>query len=774
MRIRRLARSFAVTVVAAGVVATVDAAVGPSAATRAQQAPPPAPSQEAAKGAANGAASPNPVAADVETLRKLVAAGKWSEGAVFASSILERHEGDLRVLACLEEIETDLRICRYREQRKKPDATWVLGPGAKKANLELREAEFSFVALTPAERWSGTDYVRIFDVPFDDVSVTYAFDAFVRGSGGDQALPPPSVVLRYDSEREGGYALTPSIVTFDEGGVSMEGSIRRSGEKERGIAVGPGRSDDPIKRMMARLRVRAYQLMSIECAIRGSSITARVNGSELVSGADPVSPIRNGLVAFAGTPDSLARVSNVKLKGKVPADYLKRVQNEYDDRALRDWTASRWNREDALPKWILAAESEALFRRSMLPSDATDAARAWCRTWWDGLVSGDPAVRSALLEWLPASPLRTRTYLTAVLAVGAGRHAEADALLRNLAEHDPGFGPVWALSAVSAWSRRDRPATERALVRAREDAAYHPWTWEVAAAVALADGRFDAAQEAVDAAAVHAAGSAAIRDLRAVLMRLRRGPQWTKKFRAETKHYVVESDHGQSVCAEFGRMLEEARAAYRTQFRAADDGKKARVLVFSGVESYLEYTSASGSDAAGTLGVYRPQLRELCVFLHEDRRELTNTVRHEGFHQYLHQFADDVPVWFDEGYAEYFGFGRKVGQRHVAGQVGESQAILAMELQPEFIPLSELFVQSRREFMARPLVSYLQAWAAVHFLRSAKDPAIAGLLDRYLDALIAGKGREEAFEQVLKPVIGTLQEQFDAHVRALGTAPAPK
>src|SRR6185436_13243156 len=133
-------------------------------------------------------------------------------------------------------------------------------------------------------------------------------------------------------------------------------------------------------------------------------------------------------------------------------------------------------------------------------------------------------------------------------------------------------------------------------------------------------------------------------DLRQVLLRLRRGPDWKKRFDCVTPNFSVSGDASYSICNEISKTLEECVDIYGKQFRRRATKTRGRVKVFSGFESYADYVSDLGCDPSNTLGMYIPSMRELCVFLHEDRPELSNTIRHEGFHQYLHDLLDDIPI----------------------------------------------------------------------------------------------------------------------------------
>ena len=79
--------------------------------------------------------------------------------------------------------------------------------------------------------------------------------------------------------------------------------------------------------------------------------------------------------------------------------------------------------------------------------------------------------------------------------------------------------------------------------------------------------------------------------------------------------------------------------------------------------------NALGSVHPHTKGLYSPSLKQLLVRNLSDQQDMLETVRHEGFHQYLDRFLDNPPVWFNEGMAEYYELGEERGRTLRLGQV---------------------------------------------------------------------------------------------------------
>src|SRR5262245_2813550 len=106
-------------------------------------------------------------------------------------------------------------------------------------------------------------------------------------------------------------------------------------------------------------------------------------------------------------------------------------------------------------------------------------------------------------------------------------------------------------------------------------------------------------------------------------------------------------------------------------------------------------------------------------------------VRHECTHALLHAWLPDVPLWLDEGLAEYF----EVAREQRVGQHPHREVVEVAVRSGRLPRLEELESLQSLEDMGRD--EYRDAWAWVHFMlhgpREAREE-----LTRYLDELHAG------------------------------------
>lgn len=710
-------------------------------AAHAQQAPP----------------APNPASAidaEIAAAQKLMSAGRWQEARAAWTVLLASRPNDPTLCARLVEIEDGLRRSSFRAQWTGVDMKAALGPATVRFNPGTRVAEFETTLERAADGWSGDARYRVFRHPFEnEVAIEFKWTFLIV----DAIHPAPTVIVAQDPEKGGGCSLR--VTAWQRKGEKdgwFGGEIRKYVDKSQ-LEIGTG-TGFAIPWQKASEAVVRYE--------RGSaSLSVRLGGREVARASD--TSMRSGYIAVVcgsrHTPQSM------RIVGRLSDTYLRGVAAEAENSALRDWEDRVWSPAAAMPQWVHDAERRAAERLEELPpaakSDARRTAAERVRRFHEGDANSLDGIRGIWEELDPA----TQRYISALEFQRNGDWRSSAAEFALLGAEAPEFVP--AITGL-AWAQfklgRASEASSSVSAALNADPSFAP-THELRAAMALSQGDAESARAALSLAALHGVLTPSIRMFSAALLRLERGPDWTKRFEHQTANFDVASDHSVITCMEVGKQLEDARAAYQARFRAVPaTGRRAKVYVFSGNEGYLDYAADVGADLRNTLGVYMPLTRQLAVFLHDDRVELWNTVRHEAFHQYLHQIADDVPLWFDEGYAEFFGFSRRKFGKTVTGQADGTQVAAIRMFRPSFAPLSQLLRMERAPFMRKPEVHYVQSWSVIHFLRETKNPALKGVLDRYLDALIAGKGRADAYREVIEPVFPLLEQEWREHLDDFG------
>ena len=199
------------------------------------------------------------------------------------------------------------------------------------------------------------------------------------------------------------------------------------------------------------------------------------------------------------------------------------------------------------------------------------------------------------------------------------------------------------------------------------------------------------------------------------------------------------------------------RAKYAAAIPSPLDGSNVLsvVRIYANRDEYLDALETDGmTNMAWSAAYWSPGRRELVAHLSANgEKELTRTIRHEAFHQYLSYAASMIPTspWFNEGYAQYFedeglgglgGLGVK-SDEDVERIAAAIPGILMMDYE-QFYGGSDL---ERR-------IKYRLAWSVVRFIEKGADEVrlkpFEGLKKRYMDALIETRDMRKATSAAFK------------------------
>jgi hypothetical protein len=249
-----------------------------------------------------------------------------------------------------------------------------------------------------------------------------------------------------------------------------------------------------------------------------------------------------------------------------------------------------------------------------------------------------------------------------------------------------------------------------------------------------------------------------------------------------TPHYLIHTDMEDSIAKDMARRMEGMYDEY-SQRLAAFNG----VTHYPRMEVYLfrrqqDYVSFTGGKIRNTGGIFLPGRNLLAAFLEgQGRQQLRRTLQHEAFHQFAYNaISPDIPIWLNEGLAQFFEEGLWNGTGLV---LGEAPPRRVRQLQADMkngklVPFAQLLPMSdeqwgRRlsESRADGAVQYNQSWAMVHFLVMARNergellyrPQLLDMLRR----LHAGKASQNAFEVYFGAGVQAFQERFKRYAQSL-------
>ena len=181
------------------------------------------------------------------------------------------------------------------------------------------------------------------------------------------------------------------------------------------------------------------------------------------------------------------------------------------------------------------------------------------------------------------------------------------------------------------------------------------------------------------------------------------------------------------------------------------------VLIFKRQREYLDVLRTRfGVNALGTGGMFfsNPSGQSLAIWTENlSQRRIHHVLQHEGFHQFAwSRFGSDLPMWVNEGLAEFFGESVLVNGKLVLGQTNPrviKSVINAIEL-GEYIPFRRMLMMQSSQWKdalrtGNASTQYNQAWSMVHFLVYGNQGRYTKRFEAYLRLINNGHQSENAF-----------------------------
>ena len=242
------------------------------------------------------------------------------------------------------------------------------------------------------------------------------------------------------------------------------------------------------------------------------------------------------------------------------------------------------------------------------------------------------------------------------------------------------------------------------------------------------------------------------------------------KYSTSVSQYVFLSDFELKRNAPLFTELASLRDQVYKELQLPGASAQVKVYLFENRERYETFMRAKYPDLPKRRAFFVAQPRvsgteELLVYTYWGDR-IQEDLRHELTHALLHSVLKDVPLWLDEGLAEYFEVpptARGVNFRHLE-QIRHGTT-------PPFKPdLTRLEQLSQVQQMTP--AEYREAWAWVHLLLNDKPEAKAALVS-YLQQL-----RTNPNPGLLQPHLSTIYPALDAtlqsHLAHLDLAGSPQ
>lgn len=171
------------------------------------------------------------------------------------------------------------------------------------------------------------------------------------------------------------------------------------------------------------------------------------------------------------------------------------------------------------------------------------------------------------------------------------------------------------------------------------------------------------------------------------------------------------------------RELEELRTDIAQTLKLPEQRDPVAVYLFADENAYRRYMHATWPNLPPRRAYFVGTSRELAVYSYQSPR-VEEDLRHEFTHGLLHASLNSVPLWLDEGFAEYFEVrGSQTGQPHKQ-HLNHLQDARSAGWNPSLYQLEQL-----SDFMKMTQRDYAEAWGWVHFMLQEDGPARQALID---------------------------------------------
>jgi tetratricopeptide (TPR) repeat protein len=237
-------------------------------------------------------------------------------------------------------------------------------------------------------------------------------------------------------------------------------------------------------------------------------------------------------------------------------------------------------------------------------------------------------------------------------------------------------------------------------------------------------------------------------------------------------NFYVIGDVGQRDLREVTRRLEQFREAIGIMFPKAilSTSTPATVVVFKSHKTFEPVKPLYQGKVRKNIAGYFQAGRSLnyVTFTMEEGIEQLDIVYHEYVHLVVNNNIPDVPLWFNEGLAEYYRTFQITANGKLA-TLGKVDADHVLLLRDHFIPLADLVKVDHTSPLynetARSSIFYAESWALVHYLLLGEQQKYVSHAGNFVAALADGASFEDACQRQLGLTGDQLQQLLTRYIR---------
>ncbi|HEX3282085.1 MAG TPA: tetratricopeptide repeat protein [Pyrinomonadaceae bacterium] len=235
-----------------------------------------------------------------------------------------------------------------------------------------------------------------------------------------------------------------------------------------------------------------------------------------------------------------------------------------------------------------------------------------------------------------------------------------------------------------------------------------------------------------------------------------------------SKNFLLVGNANEKQIRQVGMRLEQFREVFAQLFPKAvhTSAVPTTVIVFKNDDSYRPF-----KPNPGLAGYFQPGQDVNYITLTNEvhgEQDPFKVIFHEYTHLLINNTTPNVPLWFNEGLAEYYStFSMTDDTKVVLGSPVSSHVFVLREAR--MLPLRTLFkVDEQSPYYNegdKQSVFYAESWALMHYLILGKDGRRVPQMGEFLKLLSANVPPEEAFKQAFAMSFESMENELRAYIK---------
>lgn len=240
----------------------------------------------------------------------------------------------------------------------------------------------------------------------------------------------------------------------------------------------------------------------------------------------------------------------------------------------------------------------------------------------------------------------------------------------------------------------------------------------------------------------------------------------------KSPHFNVLTDGNEKQGRDVALRFEQMRSVFSQLFFRAGPKQSIplQIIALRGEKEISQYAPLYEGRPVKVVGFYLQNQDKNYILLNLDANNLWETIFHEYSHCLLDSVARDLPIWFTEGFAEFYSTIQISNRQAIVGRPPE--AVMSVLRDEKLLPVSVLLNVDRRSPIYNDdrhprSIFYAQSWLLVHYLL---DNQKLEQTQRYFELVHSHVSTEQAIREAFEME----PRQLDARLeRYLHTATDP-